>query len=94
MNMRWATHSSKSAISLVIHCYDVILQYRDDHHLWFNALYGMFDALNGHFGDDVEGGMVAYPLFIIRFHHRRSPSNLKNFRNTHRSFFQCSQFSI
>ena len=25
----------------------------------------MFDALNGHFGDDVEWGIVAYPPFII-----------------------------
>ena len=25
----------------------------------------MFDALNDHFGDDVEWGMVAYPPFII-----------------------------
>ena len=25
----------------------------------------MFDALNGHFGDDVEWGMVAYPPIII-----------------------------
>ena len=54
--MGWATHSSNNAFSLVIQYYDVILQYRDDHHLWFRALYGMFDALNGHFGDDVEWG--------------------------------------
>ena len=64
--MGWATHSSNNAFSLVIQYYDVILQYRDDHHLWFGALYGMFDALNGHFGDDVEWGMVAYPPIIIR----------------------------
>ena len=33
------------------------------HHNSFHM--GMFDALNSHFGDDVEGGMVAYTLFII-----------------------------
>ena len=65
MNMGWATHSSSNAFSLVIQYYDVILQYQDDHHLWFGALYGMFDALNGHFGDDVEWVMVAYPPIII-----------------------------
>ena len=63
--MGWVTHSSNNAFSVVIQYYDVILQYRDDHHLCFGALYGMFDALNGHFSDDVEWRMVSYPPIII-----------------------------
>ena len=37
----------------------------------------MFDALNGHFGDDVEWGMAAYlPIIIIRCSPVNTPKNL------------------
>ena len=69
--MGWATRSSNNAFSLVIQYYDVILKYRDDHHLCFGALYGILDALNVHFGDVVEWDMVAYPPIIINTCNRK-----------------------